>query len=149
MNRGEQVAMVDRCRTDLSMRRQCALLGLARSEFYRQPAADGAHLSRSTPSPEFCNQRLTRPTPVIGEALVGDRARFSAAGRGPGYASPLSRNKPCCSIIAPPDDRPGMVIASDRFSTSKMNCSKLAIELFPVGAVIGDEAMAPQTAHFL
>jgi hypothetical protein len=58
MNRGEQVAMVDRCRTDLSMRRQCALLGLARSEFYRQPAADGAHLSRSTPSPEFCN-----PTP--------------------------------------------------------------------------------------
>ena len=39
MNRAERVAMVDRCRTDLSVRRQCRLLGLVRSEVYRQPAA--------------------------------------------------------------------------------------------------------------
>jgi putative transposase len=39
MNRTERVAMVDCSRTDLSVRRQCALLGLARSEVYRQSAA--------------------------------------------------------------------------------------------------------------
>jgi putative transposase len=39
MNRAERVAMVDRSRTDLSVRRQCALLGLARSGVYRPPAA--------------------------------------------------------------------------------------------------------------
>jgi putative transposase len=39
MNRAERVAMVDRRRSDLSVRRQCALLGLARSGVYRQPAA--------------------------------------------------------------------------------------------------------------
>jgi hypothetical protein len=31
MNRAEQTAMIDRGRTDLSVRRQAALLGLARS----------------------------------------------------------------------------------------------------------------------
>jgi putative transposase len=39
MNRAERVAMVDRSRTDLSVRRQCTLLGLARSGVYHQPAA--------------------------------------------------------------------------------------------------------------
>jgi putative transposase len=39
MNRVERVAMVDRSRIDLSVRRQCTLLGLARSGVYRQPAA--------------------------------------------------------------------------------------------------------------
>ena len=39
MNRAERVAMVERGRADLSVRRQCALLGLARSAIYRQPAA--------------------------------------------------------------------------------------------------------------
>jgi putative transposase len=43
MNRAARVAMVDRSRTDLSVRRQCALLGLARSGVYRGPA---------TPDPE-------------------------------------------------------------------------------------------------
>jgi hypothetical protein len=37
--RVDRVAMVDRGRADLSVRRQCALLGLARSGVYRQPAA--------------------------------------------------------------------------------------------------------------
>jgi len=35
MNRAERVAMVDRSRTDLSVRRQCRLLGLARSGVWR------------------------------------------------------------------------------------------------------------------
>jgi putative transposase len=39
MNRTERVAMVDRGRADLSVRRQCALLGLARSGVYRKPPA--------------------------------------------------------------------------------------------------------------
>ena len=39
MNRAERVAVVDRSRTDLSVRRQCTLLGLARSGVYHQPAA--------------------------------------------------------------------------------------------------------------
>ena len=39
MNRAERVAMVDRDRADLSVRRQCALLGLARSGIHRKPAA--------------------------------------------------------------------------------------------------------------
>src|SRR5882762_10093905 len=39
MNRAERVAMIDRGRTDLSVRRQCRLLGLARSGIYRQAAA--------------------------------------------------------------------------------------------------------------
>ena len=42
MNRAERVAMIDRGRTDLSVRRQCALLGLARSGVYRQPAVPDA-----------------------------------------------------------------------------------------------------------
>ena len=39
MNRAERVGMVDRGRPDLSVRRQCALLGLARSGVYRKPSA--------------------------------------------------------------------------------------------------------------
>jgi putative transposase len=39
MSRTERVAMIDRGRADLSVRRQCALLGLARSGVYRRPAA--------------------------------------------------------------------------------------------------------------
>jgi putative transposase len=39
MTRAERVAMVDRGRADLSVWRQCALLGLARSGVSRQPAA--------------------------------------------------------------------------------------------------------------
>jgi putative transposase len=38
MTRAGRVAMIDRGRSDLSVRRQCALLGLARSGIYRQPA---------------------------------------------------------------------------------------------------------------
>ena len=39
MNRAERVGMVDRGRPDLSVRRQCALLGLARSGVYCKPSA--------------------------------------------------------------------------------------------------------------
>ena len=39
MSRADRVAMVDRGRADLSLRRQCTLLGLARSGIYRQSAA--------------------------------------------------------------------------------------------------------------
>ena len=39
MSRAERVAMIDRGRADLSVRRQCVLLGLARSGVYRQAAA--------------------------------------------------------------------------------------------------------------
>ena len=39
MSRAERVAMVDRGGADLSVRRQCVLLGLARSGVYRQAAA--------------------------------------------------------------------------------------------------------------
>jgi putative transposase len=39
MTGAERVAMVDRGRADLSVRRQCTLLGLARSGVYRQPTA--------------------------------------------------------------------------------------------------------------
>jgi putative transposase len=38
MSRAERLVMVERGRPDLSVRRQCALLGLARSGVYRQPA---------------------------------------------------------------------------------------------------------------
>ena len=38
MTRVERVAMIARARADLSVRRQCALLGLARSGVYRKPA---------------------------------------------------------------------------------------------------------------
>jgi hypothetical protein len=37
--RAERVALVDRGRTDLLVRRQCPLLGLARSKAYPQPTA--------------------------------------------------------------------------------------------------------------
>src|SRR5436190_942998 len=37
MTRAERVAMIARDRADLSVRRQCALLGLARSGVYRKP----------------------------------------------------------------------------------------------------------------
>jgi putative transposase len=39
MTRAERVAMIDRGRADLSVRQQCALLGLARSGVYCPPAA--------------------------------------------------------------------------------------------------------------
>jgi len=46
MTRTERVAMIDRGRADLSVWRQCALLGLARSGIYRQPAvADAEELA--------------------------------------------------------------------------------------------------------
>jgi len=38
MSRTERLAMIDRGGAGLSVRRQCALLGLARSGVYRQPA---------------------------------------------------------------------------------------------------------------
>ena len=38
MTRAERIAMIARDRTELSVRRQCALLGLARSGVYRKPA---------------------------------------------------------------------------------------------------------------
>ena len=38
MTRAERVAMIARDRADLSVRRQSALLGLARSGVYRKPA---------------------------------------------------------------------------------------------------------------
>ena len=47
MTRAERVAMIDRGHADLSVRRQCALLGLARSGVYRPPAApDREELAR-------------------------------------------------------------------------------------------------------
>ena len=59
--------MVDRGHTDLSVRRQCALLGLARSGVYRQPAArDPEELARMRCIDEQClaapfygSQRMT------------------------------------------------------------------------------------------
>ena len=42
MTRAERVTMIARDRADLSVRRQCALLGLARSGVYREPAAPDA-----------------------------------------------------------------------------------------------------------
>ena len=46
MTRAERVRMIARDRADLSVRRQCALLGLARSGVYREPAApDAAELA--------------------------------------------------------------------------------------------------------
>src|SRR6516165_8651767 len=46
MTRTERVAMIDRGRADLSVWRQCALLGLARSGLSRQPAvADAEELA--------------------------------------------------------------------------------------------------------
>lgn len=38
MTRANRVAVIAHDRDDLSVRRQCALLGLARSEIYRKPA---------------------------------------------------------------------------------------------------------------
>jgi hypothetical protein len=37
MTRAERVTMIARDRADLSVRRQCALIGLARSGVYREP----------------------------------------------------------------------------------------------------------------
>ena len=45
MTRAERVAMIDRGHADLSVRRQCALLGLARSGVYRQPAVNAEELA--------------------------------------------------------------------------------------------------------
>src|SRR6516165_8925605 len=46
MTRAERVTMIARDRADLSVRRQCALLGLARAGVYREPAApDGEELA--------------------------------------------------------------------------------------------------------
>jgi putative transposase len=42
MTRAERVTMIARDRADLSVRRQCALLGLARSGVYREPATPDA-----------------------------------------------------------------------------------------------------------
>ena len=42
MTRAERVTMIARDHADLSVRRQCALLGLARSGVYREPTAPDA-----------------------------------------------------------------------------------------------------------
>jgi hypothetical protein len=76
MTRAERVAMIDRGRADLSVRRQCALVGLARSGVYRQPAA---------PDPE------ERVPAASGLGLQDSGSRVGGRSEPCGFAAALGR----------------------------------------------------------
>ena len=63
MTRAERVTMIARDRADLSVRRQCALLRLARSGVYHEPAAQLRLLIRRSVGPHsrFTQLQASRP----------------------------------------------------------------------------------------
>jgi putative transposase len=103
MNRAECVAMVDRCRTDLSVRRQYALLGLARSGFYRQPAAadpEGLALMRCLDeqylaTPFYGSRRMTAELRKAGRRV--NNKRWAPSPR-PAAPQPSTGSTPTCCV---------------------------------------------------
>jgi putative transposase len=79
MSRAERLAMVDRC-DGLSVRRQCALLGLARSRVYREPA----------PAPEELALTRSIDKQYLATPFYGSR-RMTAALRRAGH--PVNRKR--------------------------------------------------------
>jgi hypothetical protein len=105
MNRAERVAMVDRGHADLSVRRQCALLGLARSGVYRQPAVrDPEELAlmrwldeQYLATPFYGSRRMTVALRLAGIGSIAARA----AADGPRSAGSKARDQ--LPLSAAPD----------------------------------------------
>jgi hypothetical protein len=81
MTRVERVAMIARDRADLSVRRQCALLGLARSGVYRKPAPP--------------DREELEPTLRIDEQYLTTLLRLSADNSGAALRRPSGQPQAC------------------------------------------------------
>jgi putative transposase len=83
MSRGERASMIDRTRSELSIARQCALVGVSRSSFYDRPAAVRAEtlsLMREIDeqylrTPFFGSRRMTAWLRARGHAVNRKRVR--------------------------------------------------------------------------
>ena len=88
MSAPDRRAKLDRAHSDLSIRRQCALLGLARSGVYRKPRPandDDLEAMRRiealfTARPFFGARRIARQAGAAADAADGHRGRASKVG---------------------------------------------------------------------
>src|SRR5215813_8614040 len=129
MNRAERMVMVDRRRSDLSVRRQCALLGLVRSGVYRQPAVpDPEELAlvrwldeQYLATPFYGSRRMTAELPKAGRRVNRKRVQrlmrlmgLEALGPKPKTSRPSAQHRVCPYLLRGLTiDRPNQVWAAD------------------------------------
>ena len=129
MSRAERVAMVDRGRADLSVRRQCVLLGLARSGVYRQAAApDPEELARMRwideqylATPFYGSRRMTAALRLAGRRVNRKRVQrlmrlmgLQALGPKPKTSGPSAQHRVYPYLLRGRRiDRPNQVWAAD------------------------------------
>jgi putative transposase len=129
MTRTARVAMVDRGRTDLSVRRQCALLGLARSGVYRQPAAPGSEElalmrwidKQYVATPFYGSRRMTAALRLAGRRVNRKRVQrlmrlmgLEALGPKPKISRPSAQHRVYPYLLRGlAIDRPNQVWAAD------------------------------------
>ncbi len=121
MTRAERAAMIDRDRADLSVRRQCALLGLARPGVYRQPTTpDPEELAlmrwideQYLATPFYCSRRMTAELRRAGLRVNRKRVQRLMRLMGARSAGPKAEDQPARGAApdlslpaARPDDRP-------------------------------------------
>ena len=129
MSRAERVAMVDLGRADLSVRRQCVLLGLARSGVYRQAAApDPEELAlmrwideQYLATPFYGSRRITAALRLAGRRLNRKRVQrlmrlmgLQALGPKPKTSGPSAQHRVYPYLLRGRRiDRPNHVWAAD------------------------------------
>ena len=129
MSRAERVAMVDLGRADLSVRRQCVLLGLARSGVYRQAAApDPEELAlmrwideQYLATPFYGSRRITAALRLAGRRLNRKRVQrlmrlmgLQALGPKPKTSGPSAQHRVYPYLLRGRRiDRPNQVWAAD------------------------------------
>jgi len=129
MSRAERVAMVDLGRTDLSVRRQCVLLGLARSGVYRQAAVpDPEELAlmrwideQYLATPFYGSRRMTAALRLAGRRVNRKRVQrlmrligLQALGPKPKTSGPSAQHRVSPYLLRGRRiDRPNQVWAAD------------------------------------
>ena len=130
MSRAERVAMVDLGRTDLSVRRQCVLLGLARSGVYRQAAVpDPEELAlmrwideQYLATPFYGSRRMTAALRLVGRRVNRKRVQrlmrlmgLQALGPKPQTSGPSAQHRVSPYLLRGRRiDRPNQVWAAGR-----------------------------------
>jgi putative transposase len=129
MTRAERMAMIDRDRADLSVRRQCTLLGLARSEVYRQPAAPAPEElalmrwidEQDLATPFYGSRRMTAELRLVGHQVNRKRVQrlmrlmgLEALGPKPKTSRPSAQHRIYPYLLRGLTiDRPNQVWAAD------------------------------------
>jgi putative transposase len=129
MTRVERVAMIARARADLSVRRQCALLGLARSGVYRKPAPPDREQLALTQrideqylaTPFYGSRRMTAALRLVGRQVNRKRVQrlmrlmgLEALGPKPKTSRPAAQHRVYPYLLRGlAIDRPNLVWAAD------------------------------------